>query len=177
MDEPGSRVRVSSDPVSRPITPWPPLITGERRPRWVGIRDTFLTLLAWFVLGWLLRDLIHLVFDFLRPPRFELTIAAPHLGAVWARLRYFVTIATVFIAWLALVAAIDRRRLQAAERIPQPGPLTIAEEARSAGLDESRVSGARTLKVINVLFRSDGTIAGFQEVRHAAQVSSVPPSP
>src|SRR4051812_31543885 len=153
-----------------PLTPLPPLITGAHRPDWVRFRDTFLTLLAWFVLAWLLRDLIHLVYDFLRPPRFELTIAAPDLGALWERLRYFVMMSTVLVVWLALRAASDRRRRLTAERGPQPSSLTVGEEAHWAGVDEKTVGDARRLKVTNVLFRPDGTIAGFEDVSGAARV-------
>lgn len=160
---------MSPRPIPSRVTSWPPLITGARRPYWVGIRDSFLTLLAWLVLAWLLRDLIYVVYDFFRPPRFELTIAAPDLGALWERLRYFVMVSTVLIVWLALHAAIDRRRLQSAERVPQPGPLTIGEEARLAGVDEKTVADARRLKVTSVLFRPDGTIDRFEEVDRAAQ--------
>ena len=163
MDEPGSRIRVSLGSMPPPITPWPPLITGERRPYWVTIRDIVLTSLVWMFLAWLLRDLIYLVYDFLRPPRFQLTIAAPDLGALWERLQYFVMLSALLIAWLALSAVIDRRRLLAAERVPQPSPLTIGEEAHLAGVDEKTVADARKLKVTNVLFGSDGTIVGFED--------------
>src|SRR4051812_9933463 len=132
-----------------PLTPWPPLITGAHRPDWVRFRDTFLTLLAWFILAWLLRDLIHLVYDFLRPPRFELTIAAPDFGALWERLQYFVMMSTVLVVWLALRAASDRRRRLSAGRVPQPRSLTIGEEARWAGVDEKAVGDGRSRKVTN----------------------------
>ncbi|HEY7292809.1 MAG TPA: poly-beta-1,6-N-acetyl-D-glucosamine biosynthesis protein PgaD [Vicinamibacterales bacterium] len=154
---------MNSSPATPVVTRWPPLVTGAQRPYWVGVRDALLTLMAWFILAWLLRDLVYLAYDFLRPPRFELTIAAPDLGALWERLQYFVMASATLIASLALWAAIDRRRLLEAERIPQPSPLTIGDEAHRAGVDEKSIGEARTHKLTKVIFRADGSIASFQE--------------
>jgi poly-beta-1,6-N-acetyl-D-glucosamine biosynthesis protein PgaD len=143
---------------------WPPLLTGARRPRWVAIRDVFLTLVAWFLLAWLLRDLLYLAYDFFRHPVFELSTAArPDLGVLWTRLRAFVMMSAALILWLALWAVIGRRRLMATGRSRQPASLTIGEEAGRAGIDEKALSEARRFKVTKVLFRADGTIGAFEE--------------
>jgi len=124
-----------------------------------------LTLLAWALLAWLLRGQIYLLYDFFRPPVFELTAAVPpDFGSLWGRLEYFVILASVLIVWLVIWAVIDRRRLAARERVPQPPPLTIAEQARGSALDEKTLDAARRLKIATVHFGEDGAIAGFDEL-------------
>ena len=146
-------------------TQWPPLVTGTRLPRWVTVRDTVLTALAWVLLGALLRDTIHLMYDCLLHPVFESMIPEyPDWGELWLRLGSFVMISAVLVIWLCLWALIGWRRLSAVETTIQPPALTIAEQAARAGLDDKSVSNARGFKVTNVQFRADGTIAGFEEV-------------
>jgi hypothetical protein len=127
-----------------PLQPWPPLITGARLPLWIRIRDIVLTLLAWILLAWLIRDSIYVVYDYMRPPIFELSTATlPDLGIIWERLRYFVFISIALILALALTAVIDRHRLLAATRTPQPALLTTAEQAARVGIEEKIVQEAR----------------------------------
>jgi poly-beta-1,6-N-acetyl-D-glucosamine biosynthesis protein PgaD len=165
-----------------PLRPWPPLITGSRLPRWIRIRDVVLTLLAWFLLGRLLRDPIYVAYDYLRHPIFQLTTAQPlDVGVLWERLRYFALISVVLVTWLCLWALINRRRMILCPTgSPQPPALTVAEQAARAGIDEKKVNEAREFKVANVLFREDGAIAGFEEPipgkSDGVLVESVPPS-
>ncbi len=165
-----------------PLRPWPPLITGARLPRWIKIRDVVLTLLAWFLLGRLLRDPIYVAYDYLRHPIFQLTTAQPlDIGVLWDRLRYFVLFSVGLVTWLCLWALINRRRLtRCPTGSPQPPVLTVAEQAARAGIDEKKLNEAREFKVTNVRFREDGAIAGFEELppgkSDSVLVGSVPPS-
>jgi hypothetical protein len=123
------------------------------------------TLIAWGLLGFLLRDPLYVAYDYLRHPIFQLTTAEPlDVGILWWRLRYFWMISAGLIAWLSLWAAIDRRRLRASLSYPQPPPLTIGEQAARDGLDEESVREAQTFKVTNVRFNEDESIAGFEPV-------------
>jgi poly-beta-1,6-N-acetyl-D-glucosamine biosynthesis protein PgaD len=149
-----------------PLRPWPPLITGDRLSRWIRIRDVVLTLLAWFLLGRLLRDPIYVAYDYLRHPIFQLTTAQPlDIGVLWERLRYFVLISVVLVTWLCLWALINRRQLiRCPTHSPEPPALTVAEQAARAGIDEKKVDEAQEFKVTKVRFRDDGAIAGFEEL-------------
>jgi poly-beta-1,6-N-acetyl-D-glucosamine biosynthesis protein PgaD len=165
-----------------PLRSWPPLITGARLPRWIRIRDVVLTLLAWFLLGRLLRDPIYVAYDYLRHPIFQLTTAQPlDIRALWERLRYFALISVVLVTWLCLWALINRRRLiRCPTHAPQPPELSLAEQAARAGIDEKKVNEAREFKVTNVHFREDGAIAGFEELpagkADSVLAGSAPPS-
>lgn len=143
--------------------PWPPLITAARLPRWMVVRDVVLTLLAWILLGWLIRDALYLVYDFFRYPIFALTTAQPpDFALLWSRLRYFVILSASLILVLSLWAFVNRNRLKAATNYPPPRVLPIAEQAARFGIAESAVGEARAFKITLVKFREDGTIAGFE---------------
>lgn len=149
--------------VPRAIQPWPPVITGSRLRRWMVFRDVVLTILAWILLGWLLRDVIFLIYDFLRHPIFELTTAQPpDLHMLWGRLQYFIILSASLVAALSLWAFVNRDRLAAATKYDQPSPLTIAEQSWRFGVAESAVEEARDFKIANVNFREDGTVEGFE---------------
>lgn len=56
---------------------WPPLICGAKVPVWVRLRDLLLRVLAWALMGDLMRDTLRFTYDFLRPPAFEFTNLSP----------------------------------------------------------------------------------------------------
>jgi hypothetical protein len=121
---------------------------------------------------------MYLTYDYLRHPVFELTTAQPpDFVMIWGRLQYFVLISVALVALLSLWALIDRRRLLAVTRTPQPAPLAIAEQAARAGINEKIVSEARKFKVTNVRFNEDGSISGFEEaIRTRAAGATIEPS-
>src|SRR5579864_3082550 len=89
---------------------WPPLITAARLPRWMFGRAVALTVLAWILLGWLLRDPIYLIYDFFRHPILELTSAQPPDWVMfWSRIRGFVILAASLAGALTLWAFANRK--------------------------------------------------------------------
>ena len=44
---------------------WPPLIETARAPMWMRVRDFVITILAWGVLAWLVRDAVLLLVEVL----------------------------------------------------------------------------------------------------------------
>jgi poly-beta-1,6-N-acetyl-D-glucosamine biosynthesis protein PgaD len=143
--------------------PWPPLVAAARLPRWIALRDVILTLLAWIFLGWLLRDAIYLIYDFVRHPIFELTTALPpDLATLWERLRFFVIVSCAFVGGIALWAFVNRRRLAGKTKSPHPRVLSTAAHAARFGVEEMALAAARDFKITSVKYRDDGSFAGFE---------------
>lgn len=136
---------------------WPPLVGAERVPALVRARDVALTLLAWGVLVWLLRDSLALAGDWLRAPMFTLTDAAP---PDWARLRAefapFAFFSAALVAWLVFWALVRRRRIRALPPSPQPPALPAADEARALGLDAAELAQWRSWRTVVVEFDEAG---------------------
>ena len=130
---------------------WPPLITSRRMPAWIVARDVVLTLLAWMVLGWMLKDAILLVADWLFDPIFELTRQdAPDWARIWRRLKPFAAGAAVLSAWLSFWAAWRRKTLSKQFDPAQPPALAIAEQAGAFGLADAEVRKWRDWRVMTV---------------------------
>lgn len=142
-------------------TPWPPLrVTG--RSQWIKFRDITLTLMAWAVLAWLLKDLLYLLYDFLRHPILELTTALPpDLTHLWTSLRIVIALAALLASGLLVWAMNDRRRLHTPKPMAAPPVLSVAEQADWFRVDANAVAAARNFKVTDVQFHEDGTIAAL----------------
>jgi hypothetical protein len=144
--------------MSGPAKPWPPLIVAEHKPRWVIWRDFLLTLLMWILFAIMLetefelfvqRQLVRLgLGDFDTDPRW---------GEFFERLMPFVQIAMILIGLLALASLITLYRRRRSLLLPPPPPLSIADEARRVGTDESELKAARDLRNAVVYIDKDGT--------------------
>ena len=120
----------------KPQEKWPPLVGADNIPLLILIRDTTLTLCAWMMLGYLLRDFIYLSWDYLSHPIFELTVtAAPDWNALWLRLRPFSGYIGALMAWLLFWGFASRKTLSASTPQPQPPALTAEEHASTLHLD------------------------------------------
>ena len=130
--------------------PVEPPIIRTRVPAWMRIRDVLLTLGAWLLIGYFLREGLHLVYDYLREPMFELTTAtAPDWGEIWGRLRGFVLLAAMLVVWITFWALDSRKRLQATHS-PQPLPLPDGSHAAHFGLSEAELAARRSAKLQTV---------------------------
>jgi len=127
---------------------WPPLIPRSRAPWPLRWRDTVLTLIAWFVLIWVLRDALLTLVAGISPDAAARTTAwlehrlSPLLGhlvpmapaAFWGDFNDFLYAACVFVVWLTAWGWLNRRTLQ---RQPPPvapgaGPALAAVAPRDA---------------------------------------------
>jgi poly-beta-1,6-N-acetyl-D-glucosamine biosynthesis protein PgaD len=153
-------------------------IIRTRVPAWMQVRDVLLTLGAWLLIGYFLREGLYLAYDYFRAPIFELTTAtAPDWADIWGRLRGFVLLAAALVAWIAFWALDSRARLQATHS-PQPPPLRDDALATRVGLSDTELAAWRSAKVQtvdldsagHVIMRADGRIGH----PGAAQVDILP---
>jgi poly-beta-1,6-N-acetyl-D-glucosamine biosynthesis protein PgaD len=130
--------------------PVEPPIIRTRLPPWILVRDVVLTLGAWLLIGYFLREGLYLAYDYFRAPIFELTTAtAPDWGEMWTRLRGFALLAAALVTWLAFWALDSRARLQATHS-PQPPALSDRSHAARVGLSEGELAARRLPKVQTV---------------------------
>lgn len=114
---------------------WPPLLKGEGLPRWVLVRDTCITLLAWAVLAFLLRDIFWLAFDYFDYPFFQLSnVAPPDMALLWSRLKPYTEVIALFMVWLLVSVQVWRRKVRGRRLKPQPQALCIEQHAQVFGL-------------------------------------------
>jgi PgaD-like protein len=130
--------------------PVEPPIIRTRVPAWMQVRDVLLTLGAWLLIGYFLREGLYLAYDYFRAPIFELSTAtAPDWSEVWGRLRGFVLLAATLVLWITFWALDSRARLQATHS-PQPAPLPDGKHAARFGLGEAELAAGRLAKVQTV---------------------------
>ena len=136
-----------------PRLKWPPVIDAARAPRLVRVRDLLLTILAWALLLYLLRDGLLLVVDYFSDPIFQLTRThSLDWMTVWNRLYLFLTMSAVTMLWLILWGLVHRRRLQLAAHAPPPNPLPLDRHAASFNFTTNGIEEWRKLKVAIVQF-------------------------
>jgi len=130
------------------VMAWPPVITDVKVPRLVVLRDYLVTLGAWLLLLWLAEHEIVLivaqVHELMGGP-----VAPPMPDwSLWlGRMLPYAVIVSVLAVWLIGwgVATIARGRSHA--DLPQPVPLSAAEQAVSAGCAEADLLAWRDMKV------------------------------
>ena len=137
--------------------PWPPLIVAAHASRLIRWRDVALTLLMWLLFGWMLRDgLERLLGPWLEHWGFGDFDSPVDFAAVFEWLRPHVRISVLLIVVLAVagVATLIRRRRSL--DLPEPPPLTLAEEAARAGMDAGDLARARELPNVVVTIDAQG---------------------
>jgi poly-beta-1,6-N-acetyl-D-glucosamine biosynthesis protein PgaD len=145
---------------------WPPLIKGANVPGWVRLRDVVLTLLAWALLGYLVRETLDLVHDYLRYPAFEFTSATPpDWPALWGRLQPFFYFVAALTVWLLFWSLLRGRRLRATAPVPQPAPLALGAHAAAFGLDEAALARWTDARVLVVHFDAAGQVSHAEAKR------------
>ena len=141
------------------FTTWPPLVNATGVPLFIRVRDTVLTLCAWALLGYLLRDVLYLAWDYLRHPIFELTTAsAPDWRLLWHRLSGYALFIAALMAWLLLWGHFRRATLAAAAPQPQPPALAAVDQFRHFGLAVAQIDVWQGAQRLVVHFDGDGSI-------------------
>ena len=131
---------------------WPPLIGFTRAPWWVRLRDIVLTIAAWALFFYLVRNGLRLIVDYFSDPIFELTYTYPDWITIWNHLDTFLVLSTIAMLWLTLWGLIHRRRLRFAARQPPPPQLALEEHAACFGIDTGGAERRREMKVAVVHF-------------------------
>lgn len=134
-------------------------------PRWILVRDFLLTVAAWVLLVFLLRDAIYLTFDYFGPAVFQGSVAEPpQIGLLWDRLTPFIVLSAGLVFLLCVWALVNRGRLLPRSFPTPPPELTLAEHAAKMGIEEKRVRHARHFKITRVSFRQNGTVSALDSV-------------
>ena len=138
-------------------------MSHRRLPRWVLVRDTLITLLAWVVLAYLLRDLIYLAVDYFGYPFFKLTkVVPPDMALIWARLKPYIELIAFFMVWLLVSVLVWRIKVRSRRRQPQPEALLVLQHAGAFGLDAPAVVIWQQQRVLTLQFSSEGHMASAQ---------------
>ena len=139
---------------------WPPLIVGAKVSRWVRLRDVVLTLLAWLLLAWLMRETLDLASNYLSYPMFEFTDSdPPDWLELWSRLQPFSKFIAALVLWLLFWALVRSRRMRTTLPEPQPAPLALGEHAAMFGLQAQDATRWPVARILVVHFRADGGVS------------------
>ena len=130
---------------------WPPVIDAATLPRWMVARDVILTLAAWALLIYFVRDLLWMAFYW---PFSTLGLEiAPRWkpGELWRDLLPFLKVVALFVLWLTVFALVRRRLLtNRARTAREPAALESAIHAEAfsmsvAALDHLRRTHRATI--------------------------------
>ena len=139
---------------------WPPLIKSHHNsPGSMLVCDVVLTLLAWAILAYFLREPISLAIDYFRYPLFELnTTTLPDMALVWKRLRPFIALIVLAMVWLLVSVQVWRKRALARNVRQPPLALPPDQHAGLFGLDTHTLLAWQQQRIQIVHFTHDGAI-------------------
>lgn len=171
-----------------PLTPWPPLIPASRAPWTLRVRDTVLTLAAWLLYAWLMRNALLVILAGIDPEfaSDRLIWLNQHVGpwigrqqmptplSFWADFRGYVVIIVLLVCWMCGWAMWNRKRL--ARRAPEAGtpvrpewgqqyvpppPLQPHTRAGEIGMNGAWLPLLEGQRRVRVEFNDDGSVKGI----------------
>lgn len=151
---------------------WPPLITHANAPRYMIWRDRTLTLGAWLLMLWFMRQGLALMWSELVEWWYDLPHQEPepHWDVWWLRLQPFVVAISLLALWLLGWGLLSRRRVLRQEWGPPPPPLSLTEHAAEAGVEAAQLAEWRRLKIAVVNIDDMGLIS-VESQKEASLVS------
>jgi poly-beta-1,6-N-acetyl-D-glucosamine biosynthesis protein PgaD len=164
-----------------PPIAWPPLITDARMPRRLIWRDRLLTLGMWLLLLYFARGAIALmvgeVLDWLGRDNPMPEIDWVRLGR---QLAPYLLAAGLLGLWLLGWGLAAVRRVRRAERLPEPRPVSLEEDAKRGGCTPAELASWRELRVAIVHLDDHGHVRvepGRQPDADAASFTSETDAP
>jgi poly-beta-1,6-N-acetyl-D-glucosamine biosynthesis protein PgaD len=159
--QPGQQGKDSgSAPVLGPPAHWPPRIPRSRAPWWMRVRDLVLTIAAWLVYLWILREFLVL----------GIAWVSPALGARLKQvidvdfsvdLRPYAWIAAGLVVWLAITGVLRRHYLRQQPSAENTVPMLPPEEQfAAAGVPVSQLQTWRESRCLHVQHGQEGRISG-----------------
>jgi poly-beta-1,6-N-acetyl-D-glucosamine biosynthesis protein PgaD len=153
---------------------WPPLIERRRAPLSIRVRDIILTIIAWLLLLYLIRDVLY----YLLHPYFMFTgTIVPEWKEIWLHLKSFIYLAIFLVLWIIVWGIVRRRDLRRIKDAKQPAPLSLAELAKRRGMDPERLSQLRQEKVVVINFDTEHRITSVSAVPPRASATAPPENP
>jgi poly-beta-1,6-N-acetyl-D-glucosamine biosynthesis protein PgaD len=153
--------------MTEPVKPqWPPLVGNRRLPLLILLRDALLTLAAWLLLGYLMRDAIQLAWDYLRHPLFELTaMEPPDWDAIQGHLKRYRPFIIVLVGWLMFWGYTSRHALSASKPRPAPPALEPEQHAVAFRIDPVQLRGWQASRGLVFHFDESGSIRSVEMQR------------
>ncbi|HSV57260.1 MAG TPA: poly-beta-1,6-N-acetyl-D-glucosamine biosynthesis protein PgaD [Variovorax sp.] len=149
-----------SAPVLGPPPHWPPRIPRSRAPWWMRARDLVLTIVAWLVFLWILREFVVVAIAWLSPAMGARLKQVVDIGFN-VDLRPFLWIAAGLVASLAVIGVLRRHYLRQqplAENTVQALP--PEEQFEAAGVPVSQLAQWQGARCLHVQHGQDGRISG-----------------
>lgn len=128
---------------NKPIIPWPPLVRAAKVPFLVKARDLLLTLIAWGVLIYFMRDLWILLYEF--TVDFFLKIDTSNLVdwiKIWSRIAPFFYVALLLVIWIVVIGSLRRRAIRSTGMIHGKNSLrTVHQQFPMKQIDLALLAG------------------------------------
>ena len=140
---------------------WPPLVGSNNVPRYIVVRDYALTLVAWCVFAWMLRNVILLTVDWFSEPFGELSrMQAPDWANIWLHLRNYVVTGAMLIVWIAFWSVYRSKDLRPQQHdMPPPAPLEPDVLCQRYGVLPQDLAQWQGEQIVTVAVAQDGKVS------------------
>ncbi|GEM_PF-667742 len=97
---------------------WPPILKSREIPLLMRARDLTLTLVAWGLLIYFMRDLWFLAYEYIDDLLLDIDPSNLfHWVAIWTRIAPFFYVAAFLVAWVVILSLLRRRAIHHTGRI------------------------------------------------------------
>lgn len=143
-----------------PLSNWPPIIDSDHIPRWVKMRDIFLTIGAWLIILATFHSLIWIIFDYFSDPIFLLsTTATPQWSEIWQKVSRFFYIALGLVSWICFLAISRRKIINSTQYIKTfPSSVQMKELEADLGVSSADIERWHKLPSVEVFVNENNRV-------------------
>ena len=159
---------------------WPPIIKSRKIPLLMRARDLILTMLAWALLMYFMRDLWLLLYEYAED--LILKIDTAHLVdwiSIWRRIAPFFYVALLLVIWIVVIGSLRRRAIRSTGLIHGKNSLRTVQQqfpmkqinlgvlAKRFGVDQSQLEQWQSMRTVDVSVDDETGAKNIIEVNRA----------
>lgn len=89
---------------------WPPIVKATKIPPLIRIRDLALTIVAWVILIYFMRNFWIYAYEFVTDLVLKLDMSnLTDFGVIWNKISPFLGIASILVLWIVVLGSLRRR--------------------------------------------------------------------
>jgi hypothetical protein len=142
---------------------WPPIVKGGKIPPLMKVRDLLLTLLAWAVLLYFMRNLWIFSYEYCKDIILNMdTSGIADWSLIWTRIAPFLMVASLLVLWIVIIGSLRRRAIRSTGLIQGKASLRTVQQqfpfrqidlallAKRFGVEKSQLEEWQKMRTVDI---------------------------